>query len=220
MCDMFLEMIKSMSISRAQLNKRFIITNPKELKRLESLNKSVVVMYGHYASYEWSFVIENYITFKGYGIYKRIANKYFDALMRRIRSKYHTTLVTTKEAITEITQLKADKENAFIAFVSDQSPKLSKAYHWQEFLGIKVPCFTGAEMLAKRLDFSVVYLKVNKVKRGHYEAEFIPLADNANEFENYEITDKFTSELEKQIYAAPEYYLWTHKRWKHKDKTS
>ena len=220
MCDMFLEMVKSMSISRAQLNKRFIIKNPEELKRLEAQNKSVVVMYGHYASYEWSYVIENHITFKGYGIYKKIANKYFDRLVKRIRSKYNTNLISSKEAIHEITENEQNGIKGMIAFLSDQSPKRKKKiYHWTPFMGIEVPCFTGAEMLAKKLDLAVTFLKVNKVKRGYYEAEFVSLADDANAFENYEITEKFTRALEAQIYEAPEYYLWTHKRWKHRDKS-
>ncbi len=175
-------------------------------------------MYGHYASYEWSVVVENYTNFKGYGIYKRIENKYFDNLIRRIRAKYNTTLIPTREAFTRMARIKTSNEKAVIAFVSDQSPKAKKALHWSEFLGIKVPCYTGAEMMAKKFDFSVSYLKINKVKRGYYEAEFILLADDPNKYNNYEITDKFTSALEEQIYAAPEYYLWTHKRWKHRNK--
>jgi Kdo2-lipid IVA lauroyltransferase/acyltransferase len=218
MCDMFLEMIKSISISRTQLSKRFIIKNPEELQRLESLNKSIILMYGHYASYEWSYVIENYLTYKGYGIYKRIKNNHFDKLAKRIRSKYNTTLIQTKEAISLISQNETDGIKSIIAFLSDQSPKYKKAYYWSEFMSIKVPCFTGAEMLAKKLDLSVAYLKVNKIKRGYYQAEFISLADNARTFNDYEITDKFTKALEEQIYETPQYYLWTHKRWKHRNK--
>jgi len=218
MCDMFLEMIKSITISETQLNKRFIIKNPEELKRLEALNKSIITMYGHYASYEWSVVIENNTSFSGYGIYKRIANKYFDALVRRIRSKYNTTLIHTKEAISRIVENEAIGHKSIIAFLSDQSPKNNKLNYWSKFMNIEVPCFTSAEMLAKKLDLSVTYLKINKVKRGYYEAEFVPLADSARDFDDYQITNKFIAALEKQIYAAPEYYLWTHKRWKHRNK--
>ena len=217
MCDMFLEMIKSMSISKKQLNKRFIIKNPEELKRLESLNKSIIVMYGHYASYEWSFVIENFITYKGAGIYKKIANPYFDRLVKRIRGKYNTTLISSKEAINELVNYEKNNQKTITAFLSDQSPKLNNVHHWTNFMGIMVPCYTGAEMLAKRLDFSLTYLKVTKMKRGFYEAEFLKLSDNPQEVENYKITDLFHQNLEAQIRNAPEYYLWTHKRWKHKD---
>ena len=218
MVDMFLEMIKSLSISEKALTKRFIITNPEELKRLEAQNKSVIVMYGHYASYEWSVVVVNHINYKGYGIYKKIKNKYFDRLVRRIRSKYNTLLIPTKEAIASITESEEKGIRSMTAFLSDQSPKsIKKAHHWIDFMGIKVPCFTGAEMMAKKLDLAVTYLKINKAKRGFYEAEFVSLADDPLEYKDYEITDKFTHLLEQQIKAAPEYYLWTHKRWKHKD---
>jgi KDO2-lipid IV(A) lauroyltransferase len=218
LCDMFMEMIKSITISKEQLVKRFLIINPEELKRLEKMNKSVVVMFGHYASYEWSVAIEYYTTFKGVGIYKRIKNVYFDRLARGIRSKHNTTLFDTKTAISGIIDIEAENIKTIIAFVSDQSPKVNKAYHWVEFMGIKVPCYTGAEMMAKKLDLSVTYFKINKVKRGYYEAEFVPLADNARTFNDFEITDKFTKILEKQIYDVPEFYLWTHKRWKHRHK--
>ena len=104
MCDMFLEMIKTLTISRKQLNKRFIIKNPEKLQQLESLNKSIVVMYGHYASYEWSFVVENHISLKGIGIYKKIANRYFDNLVKKIRSRYNTELIDTKKAVSRIAE--------------------------------------------------------------------------------------------------------------------
>ena len=137
--------------------------------------------------------------------------------MRRIRSKYNTTLIHTKEAITNIIENKNNGIKSLIAFLSDQSPKRSSKSYWTNFMNIKVPCFTGAEMIAKKLDLSVTYLKINKVRRGYYEAKFITLADNAKVLDDYQITDMFLKELEKQIYQAPEYYLWTHKRWKHRD---
>ena len=89
---MFLEMVKTMTISESELKKRFKINNPEEFKRLESLNKSIILIFGHYASWEWSIVIENYINFKGLAVYKKLANPYFDKLVRSIRSKFNTTL--------------------------------------------------------------------------------------------------------------------------------
>ncbi len=219
MCDMFLEMIKSISISEAQLNARFIIKNPEELKRLESLNKSVIAMYGHYASYEWSVVVGNNISYDGYGIYKRLRNRYFDGLVRRIRSRFNTTLIHSKEAVSRIVKNESEGIKSIIAFLSDQSPKARKNVYRAHFMNIEVPCFTGAEMLAKKLDLAVTYLKITKVKRGYYEAEMVPIADDTNLHEDYGITDTFTRLLEQQINAAPEYYLWTHKRWKHRTKT-
>tara|TARA_R110002049_G_scaffold117704_8_gene271344 strand:- start:5588 stop:6469 length:882 start_codon:yes stop_codon:yes gene_type:complete len=219
LCDMFLEMAKTMSISETELKKRFKIKNPQEFKRLEKLNKSIILIFGHYASWEWSIVLQNYISFKGLAVYKKLANKHFDTLVRNIRSKFNTKLINTKETINAISHYEVSGVRTITGFLSDQSPRLNKDAYWGEFMGIKVPCFTGAERLAKKLDFSTAYLKVTKVKRGFYEAEIMTLAENPKEFENYKLTDMFLREVEKQIYEAPEYYFWTHKRWKHKGKS-
>lgn len=218
LCDMFLEMAKTMSISKKEMKKRFRILNPEELNRLESLNKSVILIFGHYASWEWSIIIQNYISFKGLAVYKKLANKYFDKLVRDIRTKFDTDLISTKETISVINNDEANGIKTMTGFLSDQSPRLTKDVYWGKFMGIDVPCFTGAERLAKKLDFTTAYLKVNKVKRGYYEAEIITLAENSKDFKDYELTDMFLREVEKQIHEAPEYYFWTHKRWKHKGK--
>ncbi|GAA4973571.1 lysophospholipid acyltransferase family protein [Algibacter aquimarinus] len=218
LCDMFLEMAKTMSISRASLKKRFKLINPEELKRLESLDKSILLMYGHYASWEWSVEIQNYVAYKGFGVYKKLANPYFDKLVRDIRSKFKTTLINTKETISTINNNEVNNIKSIIAFLSDQSPRLTKEVYWGKFMDIDIPCFTGAERLAKKLDLTIAYLKVTKIKRGYYEAEILTLTENPKEYKNYELTDMFLREVEKQIYEAPEYYFWTHKRWKHKGK--
>ncbi|MBU2951188.1 lysophospholipid acyltransferase family protein [Tamlana agarivorans] len=218
LCDMFLEMAKTMSISKAELEKRFILKNPEEVRRLESANKSALFMYGHYASWEWSLQLQTQTSFPGFAVYKRLANKYFDKMVRDIRSKYNTTLISTKETVTKIAHNERKGIKSFMAFLSDQSPKLSKDVYWSEFMGVDVPCFTGAERLAKKLDLTMAYIKITKVKRGYYEAEIITFTESPKDYKDYELTDMFLREVEKQIHEAPEFYFWTHKRWKHRNK--
>ena len=85
-------------------------------------------------------------------------------------------------------------------------------------MGIKVPMQTGSEFLAKKHNLSVIMVKTKKIKRGYYASEIILLTDNPSDYKDYEITDLFTKELEKQIREKPEYYFWSHKRFKHRDK--
>ena len=218
LCDMIVESIKSMTISEAEMKKRFVIKNVDQILELEKENKSIVLMCGHYASWEWIFILQRYINHKGYAIYKRLTNKYFDALVKRIRAKYNSYLITTKETFTVLMAAKKKGELTINGFAADQSPKHDKAFHWQEFMNIKVPVHTGAELLAKKLDMAVVFLKVKKLKRGYYEATIETITKTPREYKDYDITDIFLKRLEAQIYEAPEYYLWTHKRWKHRDK--
>ncbi|WP_055096646.1 lysophospholipid acyltransferase family protein [Flavobacterium aquidurense] len=216
MCDMFLEMIKTMSISPEEMQKRFTVTNIEVLREYEKKGKSVVLVASHYASWEWLLTINKRIAFRGIGVYKKIANPYFDKLIRKIRSKYDAELVETRKTIPLMAQNQRDGILSLYGLASDQSPKLDRIFHSMKFMGIEVPVHTGAEMLAKKYDLSVIFVKVNKVARGYYEATIIPIAEDPKDYANFEITEKYLREVEKQIYEAPEYYLWTHKRWKHR----
>ena len=215
MCDMFLEMIKTMSISQKEMEKRFVFTNMEVYYDLEKKNKSIALMCAHYASYEWVISMNYYTNFKGIGIYKRLANPYFDKLVKRIRSKFKAELITTKETIATIKNNYRNNVLSLYGFASDQSPRVSAAHHWASFMGHVVPVHTGAEMLAKRFDMNVIFLRTKKIKRGYYQASFEVLSEDVKSVPNYEITDKFLKLVEEQIYEAPEFYLWTHKRWKH-----
>lgn len=216
LCDMFLEMIKTMTISKKEISERFVFTNLEVYQKLEQQDKSIAMMLAHYASYEWVISMNSYIRFSGYAIYKKIANPYFDKLVRDIRSRFNAFLITTKETVTHIIKNKNNNLLSIYGFASDQSPKVSSAFHWQKFMGIEVPVHTGAEMLSKKYDMNVIFLKVKKIKRGYYEASFEVLSENVQKVPDYEITDKFLKLVEQQIYDAPEFYLWTHKRWKHR----
>lgn len=216
MCDMFMEMIKTMSISEEEMNRRFQFSNLEVYLDLEKKQKSIALMCAHYASYEWVISMNAKCNFEGYAIYKRINNRYFDKLVRDIRSKFKATLITTKETIPVIRENNKKHHLGLYGFASDQSPKLSSVFHWNNFMGIEVPVHTGAEMLAKKYDMNVIFLKVKKVKRGFYEASFEGVFENVTTIPNYDITDAFLKLVEKQIYERPEFYLWTHKRWKHR----
>ena len=216
MCDMFLEMIKTMSISSEEMKQRFKITNIELLKEYEQKNKSIILLAAHYASWEWLLSINESTSFKCYGVYKKVNNKYFDAKVRAIRSKFKSVLVTTDNTIALINDNEKNGIMSLYGLASDQSPQVHKTFHWQQFMGITVPVHTGAEMLAKRYDLEVVFAKVKKVKRGYYEATFVPIANNPKSIPDYEITDVYLKEVEQQILEAPEFYFWTHKRWKHR----
>lgn len=215
LCDLFLEMIKTINISDKEIKKRFVFTNIQMINDYEAKGKSVLLMCAHYASWEWLIVISKYINFNTYGIYKQMQNPYFDKLVQKIRFRLGAELLETKKAIEKMEFNKAHNINAFYGFASDQSPQYHKAKYWDNFLGIEVPVYTGAEMLSKKLDTNILFVKVEKTKRGFYQATMTPLVENPTEIPDYQITSLFLREVEKQILEHPEYYFWTHNRWKH-----
>ncbi|WP_255411274.1 lysophospholipid acyltransferase family protein [Aquimarina sp. AU474] len=217
MCDMFLEMIKSISISNEEMMKRFKITNIEKLHQLEVKKQNIIVFMAHYASYEWSNVVDIQTAFQAVGIYKQIGNKYFDRLVHDIRARFGSRVVTTKNAMKVITEDQNTDGLYMYGLASDQSPKMHNAMYWTDFMGVKVPTFMGGEVLAKRLDLNAYYLKVEKIKRGYYEAEFVTITEDSKNSEDYSLVKAYLRILEKQIKDNPQYYLWSHKRWKHRN---
>ena len=59
-------------------------------------------------------------------------------------------------------------------------------------------------------------MSANKVKRGYYELTFTLISDTPKEEANGDIITKSALLLEKEIKNNPAYWLWSHKRWKHK----
>lgn len=218
LCDMFLEMIKTISISRKEMDRRFVFKNLDVYNSLEKDEKSIALLCSHYASYEWVVSMNSKISYKGYGIYKKINNKYFDSLARRIRSKFDAELIPINKTAEVIAHNYSNNIKSLYGFVSDQSPQLKTKNYWHDFMGIEVPVYVGVELLSKKFDMNVVFLKVSKVKRGFYEAELEVLSTNIKEIPDFEIMNVFLKKVEQQILEAPEYYLWTHRRWKHRGK--
>lgn len=217
-CDITLEAFKSLTISSEEMQKRMVFKNLDVLTQFEKGNRSVIIMCGHYASWEWMLSIGYHTVSQGYGIYTPIMNKYLNKLIIKIRKKHRGNLISRYSAIQQIKNLHNEGNIAVYGFVSDQSPRPKPKSYWRPFLGVKVPVFVGAEMVARELDFGVVYAKINRVKRGYYEASFELISDQPKKTKLNRITDTFTEWLEQDIYSDPTQYLWTHKRFKHADK--
>ncbi|WP_281239768.1 lysophospholipid acyltransferase family protein [Flavobacterium praedii] len=216
MCDVFLEMIKTLNISKNEICKRFVFKNIEVYKELEKQGKSIAIVCSHYANYEWIISLNYYSEFSSYGIYKQLKNPYFDKLVHKIRSRFNAKLVTTKKTIPTIIENSKNNILSVYGFACDQTPHIKSAFHWEKFMGIEVPVHTGAEMLSKRYNMNLVYLNTKKIKRGYYEATLETISTNPKEAPNYQLTDQYLKLLEKQIYEEPEYYLWTHRRWKYR----
>ncbi len=216
MCDMFMEMVKTMNLSKEEVKKRYRVTNIEVVQEIEK-EKSILIVCSHFANWEWNVSINNYVQSKGYAVYQKIGNAYFDAWIKKVRARWNTTLITQQETVKTVISNKQKGVIGMFGMVSDQSPQARRAKYWTEFMGIKVPVFDGAELMARKLDLAVVFLKVSKVKRGYYKAEFLPITTSGKNTEKNEITDRFLRLTEQQIREKPEHYLWTHKRWKHRN---
>jgi len=214
-CDLFIEVIKTLSISEQTLRDRYLFTNIEVLQKYIDRGQPVLVTMGHYASYEWIFALATIIKDPGFAIYKKIKNPYFDKMIRDIRSKWNSTLVPNKVAREKIKEVLQTHEGfTMFGFIMDQSPSNPKRKHFSNFLGVSTPFFTGVEKLSKQYDLPVLFLGTTRVKRGYYSSTFSVLADSPKQHPDFAITDAYASILTKLIHQDPSYYFWTHKRFK------
>lgn len=217
-CDLFIEMIKSITLSDRGVQKHFKVYNAEILQEYYDKQKSVLFMCGHYASYEWLLSICFHMPHTGFGIYTRLSNPYFDSMVQRVRKRWGAVMINRRDVAEEIRKHQNEGILGVYGLASDQSPQIKSINYWRPFLGVTVPVFTGAERMAKQYDLPVVYGRLSKTKRGYYAVHVEPLIDQPNQTQEHEITDLFVEKIEQQIRENPAHYLWTHNRFKHKDK--
>ena len=216
--DVFFEMFKFYSISPDEMKKRFYIENPEIFYQLEKKNKSVMFMTSHYGGFEWFLSINYHVPQLPFAVYTPLSNKILESLIKKFRLRHGSKLISRYEAGSYIKKQIKESKLFLYGMAADQSAQIRSITYWKEFLGVKVPVFTGSERIAKQHDIPVVFGKVVKIKRGHYKVVVDLISEFPNEYKDYQITDIYIKKLEKQIREIPEYYYWTHNRFKHKDK--
>ena len=216
--DLMVESVKAFSISEKEILKRYTYSNPELVNKYAAEGRSIALMGAHQSNWEWSISLPKVLNINMYGAYTKLNNTYYEKAVRDSREKFGVIGYKTSEMVRGMQKRFSKKQQGAYILLSDQSPQLHKTYYWREFFNIKVPIHTGAEMLSKRFDLVVINYVTKRVKRGYYTTEFQLITDTPKDFKDYQITDLYTELTEKNILEQPEYYLWSHKRFKHKDK--
>lgn len=214
-CDLIMESLKIFTISEAEVSKRMKMINSEIVKKYYEEGRSIIMAGGHLNNWElFAVAIDKDVPHKTIAIYQPLTNKFFDQKMRSTRSKYGLRMIATK-AVKKVFEEEKGNVTAMI-FGSDQSPSNANNCHWMKFLNQDTGVLFGAEKYAKEYNYPVVYGRINKVKRGYYTYEFSDVTDDPSSCPHGEITEKFTKMLESDIIKSPQYWLWSHRRWKHK----
>lgn len=214
-CDLVLESLKNFSAEANELAARYEHRNTEVLDRLHAEGRSAILAGGHYGNWEmWALSAPAHFKHKLMAIYKLLANRYFDEKMRSTRGKFGLELVSTKETGNWLTE---NRNNLFVSvFAIDQSPSNPNKAHWITFLGQETACLFGAEKYAKEFNLAIVFGHLRKISRGKYAIDYELVTTDPQSFENGKLTEKMSALLESDIRREPRYWLWTHKRWKHK----
>jgi len=213
LADLMLESVKTISISANDIKKRFVFKNLELLTKHLQNGRSVIAVSGHYGNWEWGPVaIGLELKEKVLVVYKPLSDKRFEGLMNSMRSRFGSVMVPMKLTLRKVIEYK--NEPNVLVLVGDQTPTREESQYFTNFLNQQTAVFLGVEKIAMKLKNPIVYFSINRIKRGYYECVVKSLIDNPELTKEHEITEAHTKELEKNIRFQPEYWLWSHKRWK------
>lgn len=215
--DMAFESCKLISITPEAIGRRMKFTNIETANELLAEGKSISVFLGHYGNWEW-------ITSMGLWlhkdavvaqVYRKLRNKSMDKIMKRLRERMGNRCVEMHKTVRFMANATADNRPYLIGFIADQSPKRREAKHFIQFLSHRVPVLTGTEKATKHYGYHALFISTKRVRRGYYECELTSLHDHPESLPDFELTGLYFRRLEHEIRRHPEFYLWTHNRFKY-----
>lgn len=215
-CDLAVEILKLTHMSDKQLMRRMTINNKALPDRLYNEGRDVVAVLGHYGNWEWTSIMSRYTELRNVPIYKPLNNKHFDRFMLSLRIRNNCDPVPMSMVVREIIRNRKEKTLAMYGFISDQTPARAEIRYRTEFLNQDTPVFLGTEKIASKYDMAVVFINVQKVRRGYYTMTPELLFEHSAGQPEYLITRTHVKRLEEVIREKPEYWLWSHRRWKYK----
>ncbi len=219
LCDLIVESLKTITMSENYVRKHLKLHGQDLLTEMYQRKQNFIIVMGHFGNWEMAGPCFSLNT--GYElnvVYKPLANTHFEKLFSKTRTKFNTKIIPMDSTLRGMV---ANRKiiNA-TALIADQTPIDLKTAYWLDFLNQDTMVFKGVEKLAKMFDYPVVYMHVDRVKRGYYEITPTVLFDQPKETEEHEITIGFYKKLEEEIRKKPDTWLWSHRRWKRQRKVT
>lgn len=216
--DYIVETIKLAHIPLEEVQQRAFLRNPELVDELmREGHTCFILMMGHYGNWEWfSSATSRFEDSRIYQIYRPLNNKAFDRLFVNLRTHFGSYGIKKNDTIRDIIRLKKDKIRSVVIFLADQTPSKANLHYWTNFLNQESAILTGPERIAKKMDLPVVFLDTSKVKRGYYTVDMKLITKTPKDTPEFWITEQYARMMEHCIMRNPAYWLWTHKRWKHK----
>jgi KDO2-lipid IV(A) lauroyltransferase len=211
------EMVKMLVLPRCILRKRYHCDNPELVNRYFDEGRSVILMSSHYNNWEWMILaLDEMFKHHGVGVGKPNSDKVFEKLVNRARTRYGTEVVFADTVRDAFEHYESQHIPVAYMMLSDQSPNSKKRCYVTDFLHQRTGVIFGAEHFARKYNIPVLYYEVIKERMGKYRVDVQLITDAPNDCAEYGITQRYVELLEQTIRRKPQYWLWSHRRWKFK----
>lgn len=218
--DYFVETIKLLHISDAEMRQRMVFENIELVDSLFDKGKSIVAYFSHCGNWEWAPSITLWsrhyqnADVRFAQVYRPLKAKWADSFFLKLRSRFGSVSFPKRSVFRDLIEMRRDKIRYITGFMSDQKPSHGDPTLVLEFLNRPTAMITGTETLARKLDTAVIYFDMYKTSRGHYKIILRPIADSASTEPQGDITRRYAELLSATIERNPAIWLWSHKRWK------
>lgn len=216
LCDLFIESMILLHITNRQAMKRYRYTNPEVFEQIFESNRNTIVVLGHYGNWEVNITFPLWSKFQTMATYKPLTNEHFNKKMKEGRERFGLEAIPMRQTIKRMLEESRKGKPTALALIADQAPTDSETDFWVTFLNHETGIFLGPEKISKKINAPVIFLKIDKPKRGYYDLTATLLCDAPKETKEGEITKMHVRMLESIIKEQPEYWLWSHRRWKRK----
>lgn len=215
LCDLFLESMKVRCMDQRSFETRMIVRGADHVNYFFDRGRSVIILATHYCNWEWMAILPLYLRHRALMVYKPLQNVIFDKYLNETRELLGSKVVPMSITLRKIIESENRKELILTWLAADQTPPWNHKF-WTVFLNQEAMFFNGPARIARRFNLPVFFQYTRRIARGRYETGFELLFDNPSEVSEVEIIKTYVSKLEALIRAKPEFYLWSHKRWKHR----
>ena len=215
LADLAIEFVYNLFASPQSIKSRYRITNRQLVDRYFEQGQTVVLMSAHYGNWEYMVSSLNMqLLHHGIGVGKPLDDKSVAGFITRRRTRYGTQVVDQTDVRQHVAFFHEHHVPCALMMLSDQSPSNPHKSYWTQFLGRDTAFLYGAEYFARKYNYPVLYYHVSCIKRGYYEVTFSALCEHPQDVPQYSIVEQYVRTLERHIVEQPEYWLWSHRRWK------
>jgi KDO2-lipid IV(A) lauroyltransferase len=213
--DLLVETIKAWRFDTRDLRHRVEIENPESLTGLLRQHKVVLALTSHCGNWEWlQLACSAQLDAPVAAVYNPLNHRGVDAALLEMRARFGSTLIDAGSALPQL--IAFSRRGGLIALNADQGPRPEDDKFWTGFLGIETAFFTGPEKLARLFRAPVVFVAMQRMRRGRFRIRFQPLAQPPYGQAAGEIMQPYVEAVEQQIRSAPQDWFWLYKRWKYR----
>ena len=214
LCDYAVETLKLITISREELKRRMVFTNPHITEKYRQQNQSILILAAHQFNWEWLVTAACFnLPFQIDFVYQQVNNGFFDKISRATRTRFGAHAIMRQEVAREI--VKRRHILRAIATMADQYPGYNHDKKFiAPFLHQQTVFFHGVNQMAQLTQYPVLFFQIKKVRRGYYETHAVELAMPPHAKDDNTVIERYIAIVEQAIHESPTTWLWSHNRWK------